>query len=141
MTTTAADLELVAELRALWARVPAPRERWHPWADVIARLHADVQTALTVLDADEEGRRWLDRLLAGETADAAAGLADELGAALRRLTALPRPDGKHPYLDDVLPGLEAATVLLTAVGLSPAARARFDELAAQRVPASRPTGS
>lgn len=140
-TTDTADIDLVGELRALWERVPAPKDRWHPWSDVLARLRDDVRTGVATLEADEEGRRQLGRILAGESVDAGAGLADELGAAIRRLAELPRPDGKHPFLEDVLVGLEAALALLTAAACSPTARARFNALAAQREPASRPTGS
>lgn len=134
------DTELLAELRSVWARVPLPRDLWHPWSETIRQLHEDVRTALAALADDEEGRRALARLLADEAQTTApAAPADAVAAAIGRLAALPRPDGKHPYLEDVLPGLEAAEALLGAVAHSPAARRRFAEL--RRGPAATPAGS
>jgi hypothetical protein len=113
---------LVDELRAVWDRVPIPRESWHPGAAMIARLDQDVRNALRAL-ADEPGAdSALAEALSREDGTAGEGA---VGEALRRLAELPRPDGKHPYLDDVLPGLEAAEALLAAVASSPAASERF----------------
>lgn len=115
------DRTLVAELRAIWDRVPLPREEWHPGAAAIARLAADVRDAFAVLDADTDTRAALGGLLEDD-----APVAAPPGTALARLRELPRPDGKHPYLADVLPGLEVAEAVLAAV---------------QRAPARTPTGS
>jgi hypothetical protein len=131
--------EVLDELRVIWDRAPVPRERWHAWVDVIAQLRADVSVALDVLDEDDEARRALAGLI-----DDGRTYSDEredaVAAAIRRLDELPRPDGKHPYLEDILPALEVAEVVLAAVASAPAARRRFAELA-QRVPVSTPTGS
>jgi hypothetical protein len=127
------------ELRAIWERTPVPRERWHAWVDVIAELHADVSAGLDVLDGDDEAQRALAGLIE-DGREPARGPEDAVAAAIRRLDELPRPDGKHPYLEDILPALEVAEVVLAAVASTPAARRRFAELA-QRAPASTPTGS
>lgn len=131
---------MLDELRTLWERAPVPRERWHAWVDVIAQLHADVSVGLDVLDGDDEARRALGGLIEDGRAATNGGPEDAVAAAIRRLDELPRPDGKHPYLEDILPALEVAEVVLAAVASAPAARRRFAELA-QRVPASMPTGS
>jgi hypothetical protein len=109
------DLLLVEELRAIWDRVPIPHGEWHPGAAAIARLDADVRDAFAVLAEDGDARAGLRRVLEGDVPATA-----ELGGALARLRELPRPDGKHPYLADVLPGLEAAEAVLAAVQRAPA---------------------
>lgn len=131
---------MLVELRAIWDRAPVPRERWHSWVDAIAHLHEDVTVGLDVLDAEEEARSALAGLIEGGPVGAAGEHEGEIAVALRRLDELPRPDGRHPYLEDILPALEVAEVVLAAVASSPAARRRFAELA-QRVPASTPSGS
>lgn len=98
----------VEELRAIWERVPLPREARHPGAAAIARLDEEVRAAFAVLAVDRGARAALARILAGGAPTAAAG-------ALARLRELPRPDGKHPYLAEILPGLEAAEAVLAAV--------------------------
>ena len=129
---------LVDELRGVWDRVPMPRDSWHPWAETIAQLDRDVRAALRVLAEDAGARGALVQVPAEEDT-AATREQGALGEALRRLRTLPRPDGKHPYLADVLPGLEVAEAVLTALALSPASAGRFAE--AQRIPASTATGS
>ena len=130
---------MLDELRALWERAPFPRERWHAWVDVIAQLHADVCVGLDVLDADTEARLALAGLIE-EGRTSTDEREDAIAAAIRRLDELPRPDGKHPFLEVFLPALEVAEVVLAAVASAPTARRRFAELA-QRVPASTPSGS
>ena len=109
------DLVLVEELRAVWDRVPIPRDEWHPGAAAISRLDADVREAFAVLAEDGDARAELRRVLEED-----AVVTAEPGGALARLRDLPRPDGKHPYLADVLPGLEAAEAVLAAVERAPA---------------------
>ena len=116
------DLALVEELRAIWAGVPIPTG-WHPGAAAIARLDEDVRAAFAVLVEDAALRAALARILEGESSARPV----EPGGALARLRELPRPDGKHPYLAEIMPGLEVAEAVLAAV--------------AQRAPASTPTGS
>jgi hypothetical protein len=129
MTTTAAHASLLAELGAIWAKVPIPAGNWHPWLEEISQLGADVRAALAVVAADEDAASELERLLGeDEPPTTADDEPDALGAAIRRLAALPRPEGKHPFLEDLLPGLEAAELLLAAAASSPAARRRFGEL-------------
>jgi hypothetical protein len=141
----AAGTDLVDELRAIWDRVPIPRETWHPWGESILRLDRDVRAALAIVAEDADALAALAQVLAEEDA-APAGKEGAVAEALRRLGELPRPDGKHPYLGDVLPGLEAAEALLTAVSRSPAASSRFaahqpsDRAAARpAVPVARPS--
>ena len=131
---------MLDDLRALWERAPVPRERWHAWVDVIAQLHEDVSVGLDVLDADDEARCALAGLIEDGRAATDVGRDDAVAAAIRRLDELPRPDGKHPYLEDILPALEVAEVVLAAVASAPAARRRFAELA-PRVHASMPSAS
>lgn len=134
--TTATGATLVSELRAIWARVPIPLGPWHPGSDAIRRVDADVRTALDVLAADEGAAASLAALVEGDRTRVNGSGA--IGDAVAGLAALPRPDGKHPFLEDVMPGLEAAEAVLAAVALSPAATARYE---AQRAPASTDTGS
>jgi hypothetical protein len=115
------ELALVEELRAVWAGVPIPTG-WHPGAAAIARLDEDVRAAFAVLAEDAAARAALARILEGEP-----GRSVEPRGALARLRELPRPDGKHPYLAEIMPGLEVAEAVLAAV--------------AQRAPASTPAGS
>ena len=129
---------MLDELRALWERAPV-RVSAGAWVDVIAQLHADVCVGLDVLDADAEARLALAGLIE-EGRTSTDEREDAIAAAIRRLDELPRPDGKHPYLEDILPALEVAEVVLAAVASAPTARRRFAELA-QRVPARTPTGS
>lgn len=130
--------DFLETLAAVWERVPLPGEQWHPWAAEIRRLDADVRLALDVLAAVPDGDAAVAAALEEGAGEDRGG--DALGEAARRLAALPRPVGHHPYLHELLPGLEAAQVALAAVGRSAAARARFATLA-QRAPATTPTGS
>ena len=59
----------------------------------------------------------------------AAHAGRRLTAAYRRLALLPLPAGEHPFLDEILPTLEAMDVLLVAVSLVPEAAAVFEQQA------------
>jgi hypothetical protein len=123
-----AAVNLLDELAAIWAAVPLPGEQWHPWVAELRRLDRDVRAAVAVLAEDAGARSELEAVL--EAGDPAADDGrDGLGEALRLLAELPRPVGQHPFLHEIAPGLEAAGVLLAAVGRSPAARRRFQTLA------------
>lgn len=121
---------LLDELAAIWAAVPLPGEQWHPWVAELRRLDHGVRAAVAVLAEDAGARSELEAVLeAGDPAPDDGR--DGLGESLRLLAELPRPVGHHPFLHEIVPGLEAAGVLLAAVGRSSAARARFGELAAR----------
>lgn len=130
--------DLLDELAAVWDAVPIPGEQWHPWVGEIRRLDADVRAALAVLAESDDGREQLEAALEEEPGDDEG--ADALGDAVRLLARLPRPVGHHPFLHEIVPGIEAAGVALAAVGRSAATRARFAELA-QREAVSTPAGS
>ncbi len=122
--------EMLAELRAIWGGLLLPGDRWHPWASELARLREDVATAFTVLEVDAAACSDLARILeATEEPASDAGADDRLGATRRMLSGLPRPDGKHPFLEHILPALEVAEAIFAAVGGATAARTRFNGLA------------
>jgi len=114
---TVATAELLTELRRLSVRLPVPQRSWHPHVRLVAACRNDLEQALALAtDSPEAGER-VAALVGGElelTFDPDAS--PELSAARRRLEALPIPDGQHPYLDEILPALEALGLLL--VGLS-----------------------
>lgn len=116
--------DILDELDTIWAAVPFPGENWHPWVAELRRLDADVRAAIEVLDETAGSREELEALLEEAVAAEDAG-ADSLGEAVRRLALLARPAGQHPFLHEIVPGLEAAGVLFAAVGRSPEARQRF----------------
>jgi hypothetical protein len=129
--------ETVDALAEAWPAAPRPAGAWHPWTDLLDRLDADVRTA--VAGEDELVRRELDRLLELDAAPPHDPGMDGPAEAQRLLAGLPRPEGRHPYLDEIVAGLDAAALLLGALTVSPAARR---ELARRRSrPTSVPAGS
>lgn len=108
--------ELLSELRRLCARLPVPQPTWHPYVPPIHAFQKDFQQALELAAAHPDALDLLATLVEDD-----AGLAfdpdtsPELTAAWERLAALPIPDGQHPYLDDILPTLEAHRLLLIAL--------------------------
>lgn len=105
---TSDQRSLLAELRRLCERLPVPGADWHPHAAAIGAVRRDFERALGVCAAHPE---LLDGILDG---------GDAGSDALTRLDALPRPEGRHPFLDEILPALDAARATLVAV-----ARSRF----------------
>lgn len=116
-----AHAELLDTLRSLCVRLPVPGARWHPHVASIAAVRNDFEDALAQAAASRDALRLLDLLVAGS---AEAGFdrtrSPQLTAAWDRLEALPVPEGRHPYLDEILPALDAHRLLLVA--LSRAAR-------------------
>lgn len=114
--------ELLAELRRLCNRLPVPQPSWHPYVAQIAACRNDFEQALA-LAADSPPTLELVAALADggtePTFDEAASPA--LTIAWRRLEALPLPSGQHPYLDEILPALEAHRLLLVALSQTIAA--------------------
>jgi aerobic carbon-monoxide dehydrogenase large subunit len=108
--------ELLAELRRLCARLPVPQPSWHPYASQIAACRGDFEQALARVAVSPQTLELAVALIDGDAelvfGDAAP---PELTVAWRRLEALPLPSGQHPYLDEILPALEAHRLLLVAL--------------------------
>lgn len=116
--TVAADTrpEVVAELRRLWARLPVPDARWHAYVPRIAAVRDDFAAAIERAIGNAEALDRFAALAAGETEPVFDAAADPgLTEAYERLRALPRPEGQHPFLDEIVPALEAAELLLVAL--------------------------
>ena len=94
--TTVLEHEVVETLRELADRCPTPAD-WHPGAAAIRAAVADFRAAVAALEA---GDAWP---------------ADEVEAARARLDALPRPEGRHPYMETIVPALEAAELALDLI--------------------------
>lgn len=108
---------LLPELRRLCERLPVPSPTWHPHVAAIAACRADLERAIGLAAARPETLSLLAELLDGDEAPAFDGTRSPwLRAAWERLEALPIPEGQHPYLDDILPALEALRLLLVALG-------------------------
>lgn len=108
--------ELRRELRRLCDRLPVPQPSWHPYVAQIAACRTDFARSLELAATHPEAVELVAALV-----DGSLGLVfdehppPELSAAWRRLEALPLPSGRHPYLDDILPALEAHRLLLIAL--------------------------
>ena len=124
--------DTVAALADLWAAVPIPSENWHRGLDSLRSVDADVRTALELVADDPAAAAALERLVESGASPASATGTGRLADATRLLEALPRPEGRHPYLDVIVPALDAAALLLEAVDASPVARAAFERTARDR---------
>ncbi len=91
---------MLAELRELAERMPVPDGAWHPHAALIREIRDELLETLERVDEET-----LEALLDGPVP------VPEPGSAL---AALPIPEGRHPYLDEILPVLEAARRLQAA---------------------------
>ena|GEM_PF-1915452 len=108
--------ELLAELRRLHARLPVPQPAWHPYVPLIAAARDDLERALALAAERPDSLELAAALLDGGPEPAFdEDASPELTAAWRRLEALPLPDGRHPYLDDILPVVEGLRLLLVAL--------------------------
>jgi hypothetical protein len=96
--------------------LPVPQPGWHPYVALIAGCRHDFEHALT-LTAQHPAARDLFAALADGDLDLTFDSANspELTSAWVRLEELPIPDGQHPYLDDILPALEALRLLLVSL--------------------------
>jgi hypothetical protein len=96
---------MIDDLLPLAERLPVPDAGWHPHAALIRavrdELLADLERLRQLPDAEER----LTSLLG-------VSLAPRPGSAL---AALPVPEGQHPYLDEILPALEAARLVQGAL--------------------------
>jgi hypothetical protein len=107
---------LLHELRVLCARLPVPQPTWHPYVPMILRCREDFEYALALAAERPEVIVRAAELVHDEkepTLD--PGAPPELAAAYERLRALPEPDGQHPFLDEIVPALEAMRILLVAL--------------------------
>jgi hypothetical protein len=113
---TGATAELLNDLRRMSARLPMPQPSWHLYAPQISACRNDFEQALALAADSPDAVERVAALVGGElelTFD--PDTSPELSAAWRRLEELPIPDGHHPYLDEILPTLEALRLLLVAL--------------------------
>jgi len=109
---TVAEAELVETLRELLDACPFP-SRWHPGWEAIAEVFEDFRAAVRALELPAD---FVTDCYEDEQA---------VGAARKRLEALPRPEGQHPYLDAIVPTLEAMEAALDLLEQEPSAAAAF----------------
>jgi hypothetical protein len=114
--TVACEAETVEVLRELLNACPFPGS-WHPGHDRIAVVFDDFRCAVEALET-----------AGGDDEDRDASLA--VAGARSRLEGLPRPEGQHPYLDTILPTLEAMELALDLLDQDPSAAAAFARLRA-----------
>jgi hypothetical protein len=123
---------LLEEIGALAARFPVPQPSWHGYVSEMRACLADLAVALEVAEASPEAVALLERALDGELARPFdAGATGRLVEAYERLGRLPIPAGEHPYLDEIVPTLEAMEALLVCVSLVPAAARSFQRRSGQ----------
>jgi hypothetical protein len=109
-------VQLLRELRSLCARLPAPQPNWHPHVALIVACRQDFERAIDATAAIPDALELFTALADGEAEpDFDPAASPELAAAWQRLETLPIPAGQHPYLDDILPALEALRLLLVAL--------------------------
>jgi hypothetical protein len=122
--------ELHETISALANAFPLPQPSWHGHVPEMRACLSDLRHALADAAEAPELFELAARSIEGELEHAfdthAAG--PRLAAAYRRLSALPVPAGEHPYLDEIVPTLEAMEAMLVAVSLVPAAVAAFEQL-------------
>lgn len=122
--------ELHEAVGALADAFPLPQPSWHGYVPEMRACLADLRRALAAAElappALELAARAVDGELDAVFDDGRAG--PVLLAAYRRLGRLPLPAGEHPYLDEIVPTLEAMEALLVAVSLVPDAASSFERL-------------
>ena len=123
---TAGRQELLVALRELCGRLPVPGSSWHAHAALIAGTRTDFDVALNVCAQHRAVLDLIGRALEGDLDAAfAAGTNAELTASYQRFRALPIPAGEHPFLDEILPTLEAVEAALVCLSLDPDAARTF----------------
>ncbi len=125
--------ELRDEIGGLAAAFPVPQPSWHGYVAEMRACLADLTRVLEVAAAVPEALDLVGRALDGELEEAfdAGAASPALAAAYERLGKLPLPAGEHPYLDEIVPTLEALEALLVAVSLVPPAARASAEAAAR----------
>jgi hypothetical protein len=96
---------VVDDLLQLAERLPVPDAGWHPHATLIRAVRDELLADLERLRALPDAEERLTSLLGVD-------LAPRPGSAL---AALPAPEGRHPFLDEILPVLEAARLVQGAL--------------------------
>ena len=116
-TAVATDTaELLAELRRLCAHLPVPQPSWHPYVAQIAACREDFEHALTLAAEHPHALELAAALIDGEQEPSfEPDVSPALTAAWRRLETRALPSGQHPFLDEILPALEAHRLLLVAL--------------------------
>jgi hypothetical protein len=123
---TADQQELLDALWDLYERLPVPGSSWHAHAALIAGTRTDFKRALDGCAHHPKVLDLIGRALDGELDAALAPNANaELTAAYERFRTLPIPAGEHPFLDEILPTLEAVEATLVCLSLDPDAARRF----------------
>lgn len=119
--------DLLDEIGVLAGRFPVPQPAWHGYVAEMRACLRDLARALEVATGVPEVLDLVARALDGELEEAfdARAASPALVAAYQRLGRLPIPAGEHPYLDEIVPALEALEALLVAVSLVPAAGDAF----------------
>lgn len=108
--------ELVGELRGLWARLPIPEPSWHPHVALIHACRDDFEHAIAAAADRPAALDLLAALIDGAPEPAFdRDASSELTGAWERLRALPLPEGQHPFLDEIVPALDALRLLLVAL--------------------------
>lgn len=126
---TAAQQELYDSLSGLCVRLPVPGGSWHIYEAAITAARTDFERALVACVSHPAVFDLLAVALAGEL-DLAfdPDAAPQLTAAYERFGTLPIPRGRHPFLDEIVPTLEAIEATLLCLSLDQeAARAFPDE--------------
>jgi len=120
--------ELYEAVAALAGAFPVPHPSWHGYVPEMRACLADLERALEVSEQAPETLALALRAVEGELEHGfdARHAGPGLAAAYRRLGTLPVPAGEHPFLDEIVPTLEAVEALLVAVSLVPTAAAAFE---------------
>lgn len=119
--------DLREAVTALAATFPVPSPSWHRYVPEMRACLADLRAALAACDGGPEALDLAASAVEGalDSAFDAEHAGPALRDAYRRLGLLPVPAGEHPYLDEIVPTLEALEALLVAISHVPAARAAF----------------
>lgn len=121
--------QLLEEIRDLAAAFPVPQPSWHGYVAEMRACRADLVRAVEVAGEVPKVLDLVRRALDGELEEVfdARAASPALAAAYQRLGRLPIPAGEHPYLDEIVPTLEALEALLVGVSLVPSAADAFGE--------------
>lgn len=119
--------ELHETVAALAAGFPVPNPSWHRYVPEMQACLADLRVALAACERRAEALELAASAVEGELDSGfdAEHAPPALRDAYRRLGLLPVPAGEHPYLDEIVPALEALEALLVAISRVPAAAAAF----------------
>ena len=109
--------EATSLLRELARAFPIPERRWHRHVDEMLACRRDLECAAEAIEADPAAQEALNALIEEEPVGAAEPVAaPPVAAALDRLEALLVPEGEHPFVDEIVPTLEAMPLKVSAQG-------------------------